>query len=128
MSKHHHAPRGLGRDRSNVYLASEGVKVGHVGILWDFYGYRNGQSHRPELSRHWRPSSSHKSPRSRTIDVAIVRPSAPRLNPFTGLFTGGEGPRSASTRAFSVRALTATSERRRFSPSLIPKISEPSRD
>src|SRR5579864_5162083 len=73
-----------------------------VGFSWVFYRRLKKRSHPGELSRHRTFPSVQRPPRRRTSDVTTVRPPSPTLSPFTGLLTGGDGPRSAIARACPV--------------------------
>src|SRR5688500_5128307 len=79
----------------NLRLAVLGVNGAAMGILLRFYRNRNREDHRERRCCHLTLPSVHRSPRRRTSDVANARPSLAMLSPFTGLLTGGDGPRSA---------------------------------
>ena len=83
-----------------------------MAILWFFYG---GENHRAQKdgSRQLTFPSVQTSPRSLTIDVTKLRPSAETLSPFTGLLTGGDGPRSATRCTLARCCGRGAGERRR---------------
>src|SRR5262245_12075074 len=93
----------------DVVHATPGLELSQgkdLGISWCFYGNCSGHRHR--LRSPGRPPSSQTSPAMRPImDVTIVRPSPLTESPLSGLFTGGDGPRSAMTRVRAERVSTA---------------------
>src|SRR5262245_29425223 len=87
----HATPRGSQVSRK------ERLKTGR--FLWSFYGEgRKTCRRRSNQVRRCNPLRIHTSPRSRTIEVATVRPSGFKLRPLTWLLAGGEGPKSRTTR------------------------------
>ena len=123
VSSSHTSPVG-----GSARLAGHRVNCGRMRILWNFYGLRNHRHQAGDAVRHFTFAAVHRSPRKLTTEVTKRRPSAETVSPFTGLFTGGDGPRSAITRTAPECVSRETSVRRRSSVSRMAKMRVPSRD